>query len=185
MPRYTPFTAIIGGHRFTVRGATRDEPGNFTLCFGEQRVEVDDPEDLLAVVATGEEVIADFGRFALTLSRPAGGRVQYTAHAAGVKGPAADDVELACWGLLELLGDERAPRACFFCRWSEVEPSTGWGNLGCTVGSRAEYDRVATSPDARRRKWSSTALIQEWVDEWHGCAHFEVRPKGYGYRGRP
>ncbi len=183
MKRYTPFAAIIGGRRFVVRGAQGDETGNFTLVFGEERVHVDDPADLLKVVTPGERVMVDFGAFGVTVWRDA--QVWYAAHAEGVKGPACPDLEAACWALLEVLGDTRAPHACFFCRWSDVEPSTGWGNLGCAVDRRADYDRVATSSDARTRKWGPQPLLLEWVDEWYGCGRFEVRPRRYGYRGRP
>jgi len=183
MARFTPYSAIIGGRRFTVRGALEDESGSFTLLFGEQRVHVDEPADLLSVVGPGEKVIADFGAFAITLWRD--GRVRYVAHADGVKGPECHDLELACWALLDMLGDEKAPRRCFFCRWSDVEPSTGWGNLGCAVERAQEYHQVATAPEPRRRKWGPQALFGDWVDEWYGCEKFEVRPRGYGYRGRP
>ena len=177
----TPFHAIVGGARFPVRAAVDGEPGNFTLVMGEQRFPIDHPAELLRAAQPGEKVVADFGRFSLTVWRDE--RVWYRAAADGAVGPDDTDDERACWRLLDVLGEERAPHACFFCRWSEVEPSTGWGNLGCAVKHAAEYDAVATSSDARRRKWGAQALL-EWVDEWFSCERFAVRPKGYGYRGR-
>jgi hypothetical protein len=174
------FHAIIGGARFVVRAAKDDEPGAFTLVLGEQLVAVHSPEDLLSVA---DRASCDFGAFSLTLWKQ-DGRTRYRASSGGVAGPDAGDEERACWGLLDVLGDAKAPRACFFCRWSDVEPSTGWGNLGCAVKHAREYDEIATSADARRRKWGAQGLL-DWVDEWFACDRFEVRPRGYGYRGRP
>ena len=181
----TPFAAIIGGARFVVRASAGDEPGNFTLEHGDARIPVDHPSDLLAAAPAGERVTADYGAFTLTVWQGEDGRPRYRAAAQG-KEPAEDDddEERACWRLLALLGDASAPRACFFCRWSEVEPSAGWGNLGCAVESATAYDAIARSTDSRRRKWGPQGLL-EWVDEWAVCERFEVRPLGYGYRGRP
>lgn len=179
-----PYRALLRGRAHPVRPATRDEEGLFILERDDERVSFDEPADLLSLVAHGEEVTADFDTFALVISRGSNGRPLYLARAQGVEGAQSPDDELACWTLLDALGDARAPRACFFCRWSDVEPSSGWGNLGCAVAHADAYDAVATSSDARRRKWGHTAMLS-WVMEWHSCERFEVRPYGYGYRGRP
>jgi hypothetical protein len=150
----TPYWAAIRGRRYVVRAAEDDEEGT-----------------------------ADFGRFSLAMWTAEDGHPRYRAQAQSVQGPVDEDEERACWGLLARLGDENAPRACFFCRWSDVEPSTGWGHLGCGVALAEDFHRRATSPDPRTRKWISCGL--DWVDEWHSCERFEVRPQGYGYRGRP
>lgn len=57
-------------------------------------------------------------------------------------------------------------------------------SLGCAAANRAQYHQIATSDDGRKRR-SGVSLILHWVDEWHACDAFEVRPIGYGYRGRP
>ncbi len=167
-----------------MRVSEGDESGRFTLVHGDELVPIDHPSDALALVEVGEVVAADFGRFELLMQKGEDGKTRYRASAEGVIGPEHEDEELACWGLLALLGDDHAPRACFFCRWSEVEPSSGWGNLGCAVAHREAYHRVATSSEARKRKWGASGLLR-WVDEWFSCDAFEVRPVGYGYRGRP
>ena len=181
--RGVPFHAIIGGARFLVRKALDEEPGTWTLVLGEQLVDVDEPKDLLKVAAPGDRVSADFGAFSITMWRDAD-RTWYSAAAEGVAGAANTDLEEACWALLRELGDDRAPKACFFCKWSDVEPSTTWGNMGCAVANAAQYEEVATSSDGRRRKWGPQPLMSVWVDEWFACERFTVRPKGFGYRGR-
>lgn len=185
----TPYWAELLGERCLVRPAEDHEDGTWTLVRGAELHPVDLPEDLLAGVQPGESVTADFGSFTLTMWLAEDGRPRFRAatrssEGAEVMGPVETNDEQACWGLLATLGDEHSPRACFFCRWSDVEPSTGWGHLGCAVASADAYDQVATSPDARRRKWGSQGMLT-WVDEWHHCERFEVRPHGYGYRGRP
>lgn len=185
----TPYWAELRGERYPVQPSEGDERGVWTLVCGTERLAVDVPEDLLAAVPAGESVTADFGSFTLTLCRAEDGRTRYRAAARGadgheVTGPTETDDESACWGLLALLGDEQAPRACFFCRWSDVEPSTGWGHLGCAVAHAETYHRLATAAEPRRRKWGPQELL-DWVDEWHTCERFDVRPPGYGYRGRP
>jgi hypothetical protein len=184
----TSYWVEIGGERALVRPSEGDEDGCFTLVLGARRIPVDVLADLLAAVIPGERVVADFGSFAIALRAGDDGKPRYQAlsrrNAEPVAGPVETDEELACWGLLAVLGDDRAPRACFFCRWSDVEPSTGWGHLGCAVDGAETYHAIATSPDPRRRKWGPQAMLR-WVDEWHACERFEVRPLGYGYRGRP
>lgn len=185
----TPYAVEIRGERFVVRPSESDEDGCFTLVHGDRRLPVDLLVDLLAAVDAGERVMADFGAWAIVLWRASDARPRYQARARSsegvwIDGPVDDDEERACWALLARLGDDRAPRACFFCRWSDVEPSTGWGHLGCAVAYGKTYHEVATSPDPRRRKWGPQGLLA-WVDEWHLCGRFEVRPVGYGYRGRP
>lgn len=185
----TPFAAIVRGERCLVRQAEGDEEGNFTLVLGDARIAVDHPSDLVRAVPEGEAVVASFGPFELVMRRAEDGRCRYVARTPAkdgtlVTGPEDTDEEIALWRLLERLGDDQAPRACFFCRWSEVEPSTGWGNMGCAVRHADAYDAVATSTEPRRRKWGPQSMLS-WVDEWQTCDRFEVRPVGYGYRGRP
>ncbi len=179
-----PYMVRIRDQQFLVRPSREQEDGNWTLEFGEQRVPIDLPDDLLGVAAGQESVFCEFGPFTLELRRGPDGRPLYRAHAQGACGQEDRDEERACWSLLDVLGDEKAPRACFFCRWSDVEPSTGWGHLGCALAHAKTYHEVATSNDPMRRKYSASSLL-DWVAEWHCCAHFEVRPFGYGYRGRP
>jgi hypothetical protein len=181
---YIPYRAIVRGTPHLVRPAVDEETGNYTLELGDARIHVDHPADLLAAVTDGEEVTADFETFSLTVRRAEDGRPRYRASAQGVTGPEDKDEEIACWRLLDLLGDENAPVACFFCLWSEVEPSTGWGNLGCAIKYADTYHDIATSTDTRRRKYGPSGML-DWVTEWHRCERFEVRPYGYGYRGRP
>ena len=179
-----PYKALLRGRSYPVRPATAAEEGLFTLELDTTCVSIDEPSDLVAVVEQGAEATADFGAFLLVMWRAPDGRLRYRARTQDVSGSASPDDETACWSLLDALGDARAPRACFFCRWSDVEPSTGWGHLGCAVDHSEDYHAVATSSDARRRKWGPQSLLT-WVMEWHSCPRFEVRPLGYGYRGRP
>lgn len=185
----TPYFAELLGGRYLVRPAEGDEAGTWTLVCGTEHFPVDTPADLLAAAPPGTAVTADFGSFRLTLWSAEDGRPRYRAgvrarDGAEITGAVETDDERACWSLLAILGDERAPRACFFCRWSDVEPSTGWGHLGCAIEHAEAYHRVATEAEPRKRKWGTQGLLA-WVDEWHACERFEVRPHDYGYRGRP
>jgi hypothetical protein len=72
---------------------------------------------------------------------------------------------------------------CFFCRWSDVEASTGWGHLARFVEQGAEYDSYFAA--GKTPKWVASALRCLWVDEWHSYERWVLRPKDYGYRGRP
>lgn len=170
-----PYRAIVDG----VTHEIRDKEWHY----GGGVVEIDHPADFVAPLAPGVVVRLDFDRFALDVWRDAAGKPRYRASSGASVGAETHDEERALWSLLTTLGDERAPRACFFCRWSDVEPSTGWGHLGCFVENQAAYTSAATSDEPRRRKWV-TSLGCTWVDEWDGCDEFSVRPRGYGYRGR-
>ncbi len=132
----------------------------------------------------GVQVTIDYARFAVTVWRDAAGKTHYRGSRGDVSGPERGDAEAALRTLLDVLGDADAPRACFFCRWSDVENGTGWGHLGCFVDRKAAYDHFVTATGGPGLKWV-TGLGCGWVDEWHSCDEFEVRPIGYGYRGRP
>jgi len=83
------------------------------------------------------------------------------------------------------LGEDETVRSCFFCKWSDYEPSTSTGHLGCFRAVKAEYEAIATSEDARTRKYAKERFHAEriWVDELNVCDEFERRPSGFGYRG--
>jgi hypothetical protein len=183
--RLLPHRASACDRSAQVRPARDDEPGLWTWEFDGRSIPVDVPSDFTAAVDRGVEVTIDYARFSLIVWRGADGALRYRAVLGAVAGPERRDEELALWALLEQLGDTASPRACFFCRWSDVEPGSGWGNLGCFVAQKVEYDAIATSEDNRRRKWVTSTLPPVWVDEWYACDQFEVRPIGYGYRGRP
>lgn len=170
-----PYRAIVDGVTYEIRDKEWHYRGTV--------VEVDQPADFLTPLAPGVEVRLDFERFALHVGRDEDGKPRYRAIVGDRVGADSNDEERALWSLLTALGDDQAPRACFFCRWSDVEPSTGWGHLGCFAENKAVYASAAESDEPRRRKWV-TSLGCSWVDEWDGCDEFEVRPLGYGYRGR-
>jgi hypothetical protein len=183
--KYLPHRASVGNESGDVRAARGDESGNWTWEFGERLVHIDQPSDFTSAVEQGVEVKIDYGRFGLIVWRSVDGQLHFRGTAGGTTGPERNDDELAMWALLDEVGDAATPRACFFCRWSDIEPSTGWGNLGCFVDRKAAYDEIATCNDPRRRKWVSSTLKPVWVDEWYYCEQFELRPVNYGYRGRP
>jgi hypothetical protein len=187
MSTHLPHRAGIGERWGVVRAARDDEDGGWIWELDGRLIPIDVPSDFTAAVEPGVEVTIDYGRFGLIVWRDAAGQVHYRGTCGAVVGPERSDEELALWALLDQLGDGAAPRACFFCRWSEDEnpAGTGWNHLGCVLPRKAEYDAAATSDEARRRKWGCTAMVSEYVDEWHVCDEFEVRPVGYGYRGRP
>lgn len=83
------------------------------------------------------------------------------------------------------LGEEGTLRSCFFCKWSDYEPSTSTGHLGCFRAVKSEYEAIATSEDAWTRKYKKESLWPDrvWVDELNACDDFERRPRGFGYRG--
>jgi hypothetical protein len=74
--------------------------------------------------------------------------------------------------------------ACFFCKWSDYAMSSSTGNLVCFRASKAAYEAIATSEDARTRKYEKESLGGRVdVDELYVCDDFEKRPWGFGYRG--
>jgi hypothetical protein len=79
----------------------------------------------------------------------------------------------------------QAVHACYFCKWSDYEPSTTTGHLGCFRAVKPEYEAIATSPDALVRKYRKESLYADrvWVDELNVCDQFTKRPVGFGYRG--
>ncbi|MFO0602161.1 MAG: hypothetical protein U0324_03250 [Polyangiales bacterium] len=174
-----PYAACCGKQRGVVRRAEGDEEGTWTWVVGDARLAIDAPDDFLRHVGAGDVVTMALGPFEVDVWRGADGKARYRGRVDGRDGPERTDVEWALWALV---GDGEAPRACFFCRWADVEPSTGWGNLGCHALA-AGYDEVARSPDPLRRKYGRNGMAV-WVVEWHGCDGFALLPRGYGYRGR-
>ncbi|MFI5296697.1 MAG: hypothetical protein ACHREM_01250 [Polyangiales bacterium] len=83
------------------------------------------------------------------------------------------------------LGGGATIRSCFFCKWSDYEPSTSTAHLGCFRDAKAEYEAIATADDNWTRKYKKEGLHARrvWVDELNSCREFERRPKGFGYRG--
>jgi hypothetical protein len=146
---------------------------------------VDLPADLAAALQPGEELVVNYGPFAMGLRRDGEGRVWLRGALGEAQGPERQDEELALWALLEALGEERAPRACFYCRWSDVEPSSGWGNLGCFLQAGPAYDRFLAEAKPGQLRWITSRLPLRWVREWESCPAFALRPHGLGYRGRP
>ena len=94
-------------------------------------------------------------------------------------------------GFEEALGElrdhlgEATLRACFFCKWSDYEPSASTGHLGCFRAVKPAYEAIATSDDPWTRKYKKESLHAErlWVDELNVCDEVERRPRGFGYRG--
>jgi hypothetical protein len=101
---------VIDDHRLTVwvRPPLRREPG-----------------------WVGALLTAHVERFHLHLYRGEDGRPRYSGAVGAIEGPDDCDDERAQWGLLDRLGDPPAPRACFVCRWSDVESGPGSSNLDC------------------------------------------------------
>ncbi len=186
----SPFSLRIDGraHLARVADEARDEAYLVDIDGATHGFDLLDEVLDMAVVDPRRGVTLDFGRFALELRR-VDGRVRYRAAAvAGGRRICTKehlDEERALWELAARLPGDATPRACFFCRWSDVEPNTGWGNLACFVERADEYHQIATQGSARERKWVTAAIERSWVDDWHSCARWEPRPVGYGYRGRP
>jgi len=171
---------VAGGDWAPVREALDEEAAALIWEHASGPRVADHPDDF---VFDSVEVEIDYGPFALHVRRGTTSRMLYRARIGDVVGPEHSDEERALWSVLELVGD--APRACFFCKWSDVEASTGWGNFGCFVEQRAAYERyVAEHAGKASLKWVSS-LGCTWVEPFHGCDRFELRPIGFGYRGRP
>jgi hypothetical protein len=74
-------------------------------------------------------------------------------------------------------------RGCFFCKFSDYEPNTGFGHLYCFVADNEGYSRLAASSDPMVRKYKIWDLPYRPVDEFYCCEQFEPRPPQWGYRG--
>jgi hypothetical protein len=76
------------------------------------------------------------------------------------------------------------PRRCYFCRFSDYEPSASLGLLRCYLGEAVAYcdaaAEIQSNPDARYRIFG---LRGQAVDDLGTCAAFEIRPPNWGYRG--
>ncbi len=177
------FPASVAGVRGELRPSNDAESGRFTLTAGGVTRPVDGPEDWVEGAELGAEVSVDYGGFTLTVRRAPKGK-RYRASALGVRGEERVDEELALWSLLEALGEERAPRACFFCKWADVEAGGGWGNYGCFVEASAAYEKYCAGESGAALKWV-TSLGPRWIDPWESCDRFRLRPVGFGYRVRP
>ena len=93
------------------------------------------------------------------------------------------------WALVhlgELTPERLAPHRCFWCKFSDYEAGTGFGDgshLGCFVRDAEAYERIATDPDMRVRRGRPWALRFAIVDDFHSCPEWQRRPPGFGYRG--
>jgi hypothetical protein len=172
----TPYAAIVHGRRVQVELAGKGDPCIWKLMLDGRQIDISEPEDLLTI---SDPATADFGHFTLQM-RTVRKRTLYLASADGKRGLESTDVEQALWSLMR---QTQAPMTCFFCRWSDVEPSTGWGNLGCFIDDGKRYDAYIAA--GQRLKWVTTVAKCVWTDEWHSCQSWSLRPKGHGYRGRP
>jgi len=76
------------------------------------------------------------------------------------------------------------PHRCFFCKFSDFEESTTFGNLRCYVCEKTSYCHAAAdvSKDATER-YIIFGLGSNAVEDFGTCAAFEVRPAPWGYRG--
>lgn len=183
-----PFRVCVDGRAYPAREASEERYEAYVVLVDGVEHGFDLLEEVLELPMVDERrgVTLDFGRFELALRRRDGRVVfQAAASAGGVRVTSREsgDEERALWDLAARLEDAQAPRACFFCRWSEVGPSSGWGHLGCMIAVADAYHERVTRGSAWEIKWAST-LRRDWVDEWHSCARWELRPLGYGYRGR-
>ncbi len=182
MGNYTkPFRVRVGDRLADVVPAGDASDGPWVCQWGGEERSFDDVADFAALAPDGDWVTCDFGTFAVHV-RKAASRVEYRAEAI-IEGTTIEsgihhDEEAALWELANAVAPSAVPRACFFCRYSEVEKSAGWGHLCCNVADKKSYEAWASSPG---RTWP--LLSGKWVDEWDGCDEWEVRPRGHGYRG--
>jgi len=96
-----------------------------------------------------------------------------------------EDLDEVLHDLREKLRASGCFQICDWCKFSDVEPQTGFGHLYCLVERRKDYVKVATS--GRSGSWSHNfnKLTPPFtaVSEFHSCGSFEVRPANWGYRG--
>jgi hypothetical protein len=177
-----PFQLRVRGELVDVLPTASDDAGDgtWTCEVAGTRRYFDLPDGMLDWVEEGEWVVCSFGSFELW-ARRSEGRVEYRGRVEldgrEVFSEASWDEEQALWSLANALPAVSVPRACFFCRWSEVEKSAGWGHLSCNVEQAAAYEHHLEHGD---RRWPF--LTNQWVDEWHGCPKWQLRPLGFGYR---
>lgn len=178
-----PFQLWIGAACVPVTPAPDDHEGDgsWTFELDGARFYFDLPDGPADLVPEGVWVRCSFGSFDLCVRRN-DGRVEYRAElvldGAVVASDVSTDEERALWELANALPPALAPKACFFCRHSEVEKSTGWGHLCCNVREAAAHERHV---ETGNRLWPF--LTNDWVDEWHSCSEWKLRPAGFGYRG--